>query len=130
MIVHLQTIKRQVAKSTDAGYKSRSHKYANDGVLGWRVADKACDVGLQTCTPSRTDGDKAKAFIDVHNVGYKKFESSALAAYNKKIQESKDGIPPDHEVDDIAPFRLATNFAEGEDEFEAGEESALHEGTE
>ena len=64
------------------------------------------------------------------NVGYKKFESSALAAYNKKIQESKDGIPPDHEVNDIAPVSLATNFAEGEDEFEAEEESALHEDTE
>ncbi|KAF8906798.1 hypothetical protein CPB84DRAFT_1744923 [Gymnopilus junonius] len=96
-IPHLQTIKRQVAKSTDA---------------------------------SRIDGDKVKAVIDVHNVGYKKFESSTLAAFNKKIQESKDGIPPDYEVDDIAPIRLTTNFADGEDEFEAGEESALHEDTE
>ena len=99
-------------------------------MLGWRVADKAHDTGLQTQTPSRTDGDKVKAFIDVSNLGYKKFESSALAAYNKKIQESKDGIPPDHEVDDIAPVSLATNFAEGEDESKAEEVSALHEGTE
>lgn len=53
-----------------------------------------------------------------------------LLPKNKKIEESKDGIPPDHDVDDIAPVSLTTNFAEGEDEFEAEEESALHEGTE
>ncbi|PPR05788.1 hypothetical protein CVT26_010162 [Gymnopilus dilepis] len=124
-IPHLQTIKRRVAKSTNAGYKSRSHKDMDDTELVWKIADKVRDTGLQTLNVRR-DNKKIKAVVDMQITGYKKFESTALAAFNKKIEESIRGIRSEREVDDILPVGITVDLTDGDDELDDGQESVLH----
>ncbi|KAF6744013.1 hypothetical protein DFP72DRAFT_760938, partial [Ephemerocybe angulata] len=90
---YLMLIKKQVARSLNAGYQGKTHTKVDTTALVWRVATKARELDLLTLDTSRVENKNAKATIDVQHVGYHKFQSSSLAAFNKKMDEFKLGIP-------------------------------------
>jgi hypothetical protein len=108
-INHLQAIKKQVSRSVKAGYQRLNHTAQNTSVLVWRVADKAQELKFQTKLADRPENKNIKPLTNLVEVGYKKFESSSLAAFNKKIADSKVGVLTIQEADDIVPMVFTLN---------------------
>ena len=126
-ISHLQAIKKRVSHSVKAGYQQRNHTAADTSVLVWRIANKAQELNLQTTIADRPENKHSKPLIDLVASGYKKFESSSLATFNKKIADSKIGVLTIQEVDEIAPVAFSLTSNDGEDDHEHdAEESILH----
>ena len=76
---------------------------AQETVLVIRISDHVQDLKLQHELHSRSNV-QSKTVPDLHRVGYRKFETSALATYNKKMEELKMGRGFDaDETDDISP---------------------------
>ena len=127
----LQTVKKQVSSSIRSGYQSKSHKAVDPAALVWRIADKSLELGLQekNFNRARSGGEipDLKATVMIKEAGYRKFESTSLASFNKKIEESRQGILTVHEVDEIPALALGLNSHEDEDD--GGEESVLHDNT-
>ena len=127
----LQTIKKQVPSSIRSGYQSKNHKAVDSAALVWRIADKSLELGLQEENFNRTgSGGKIpnlKATVMINEVGYRKFESASLASFNKKIEESRQGILTVREVDEIPALTLGLKSHEDEDD--GGEEYVLHDDT-
>jgi hypothetical protein len=92
-------------------------------VLVWRVANKVQEIQLQKKMVNRSLNQCAKRVADLEALGYKKFESASLAAFNKKIEAMKEGNLTFTELDDIAPLNLSTETPEedGDNDF-----SVLH----
>lgn len=123
-VQHLQTIKKHVAWSIKAGYQGISHTTPNTSVLAWRIANKVKETQVQQKIIDRPGNNCIKAVTDLQAAGYKKFESASLAAFNKKIENSKQGNLTISETDDITPLLLSVSMSEGEDE--NNETSVLH----
>ena len=76
---------------------------AQETVLVIHISDHVQDLKLQHELHSRSNV-QSKTVPDLHQVGYRKFETSALATYNKKMEELKMGRGFDaDEIDDISP---------------------------
>jgi hypothetical protein len=107
------------------------HEPYLSSVLVWRVADKARELNLQKKLTDRADNKDVKPHPNLVVAGYKKFESSSLATFNKKIADSKVGVLTIQEADNIIPvaFTLNSNddgyYEELEDD---REHSVLHDG--
>jgi hypothetical protein len=108
-ISHLQAIKKQVSHSMKAGYQRLNHTAADTSVLVWRIADKAQELNLHTKLTDRQENKIVKPLINLVVAGYKKFESSSLATFNKKISDSKVGVLTIQEADDIVPVAFTLN---------------------
>lgn len=129
-INYLQLIKKRVTRSLGSGYQGSTHTNVDTSSLVWRVAGKAKEHDLQCATIDREANSDCKPVVDVIAFGHKKFESSSLATFNKKIADLKQGIPIQMETDEIAPCQVidAVVDAVDPDDLELTEEqSALHE---
>jgi len=88
--------------------------------------EKSQELGLQSVTIDWKANSNCKAVADVITTGHKKFESSSLATFNKKIANLKQGIPIQMETDEITPCQVIDTM--NTDDLELSEEnSALHE---
>lgn len=102
---YLQLIKKQVTRSTKSGYHASRRKGVDTSSLVWRVANKALELQLQDSQVNRED-NASKLNPDLRSAGYHKFESSALATFNKKVKNAIRGVPTAPEVDIIPPVNL------------------------
>jgi len=85
---------------------------------------------LQKAVKDRGPNSCAKLVTDIVKAGFKKFESSSLATFNKKISVMKQGGVAPVEVDDIAPCGLVAMVDTDDSEMEPGELSVLHDSEE
>jgi len=108
-------IKKQVSKSIQASYQGSTHTNVDTSPLVWRIATKARDLKLQIKTPNRKDNKTAKQIIDLQACGFKKFESTALAAFNKKIALIKQGKEIPVEDDEITTCPIVGHTMDNED---------------
>jgi len=102
-------IKKQVTKSVKAGYQGSTHTNVDTSALVWRIASKARELQLQRVVPRREGNLQVKPVPDLHAVGLRKFETSSLATFNKKIIDMKQGITYQLEEDEIAPCRMGVD---------------------
>ncbi|KAH9010955.1 hypothetical protein EDB83DRAFT_2234175, partial [Lactarius deliciosus] len=105
-INYLQLVKKQVTKSLKSGYQGSTHTDVDTSALVWRIANKARELELQTTIDNLTSHPVA----DIFTTGFKKFQTSSLATFNKKLADMRQGSPgPNHwqsEVDEIAPCQV------------------------
>ena len=131
-ISHLQAIKKQVSRSVKAGYQRLNHTAADTSVLVWRIAGKAQELNLHTKLTDRLENKNTKPLTNLVVAGYKKFESSSLATFNKKIADSKVGVLTIKEADDIVPMTFTLNLNDdgygASEEDDTREDSVLHDG--
>jgi hypothetical protein len=120
-------IKKQVSKSIQASYQGSTHTNVDTSALVWRIATKARDLKLQTKTPNRKDNKTVKHIIDLQACGFKKFESSALAAFNKKIALIKQGKEIPVEEDEITTCPIVGHTMDTDNIENYGELTVLHE---
>ncbi|KAH8976416.1 hypothetical protein EDB92DRAFT_1931399, partial [Lactarius akahatsu] len=86
-INYLQLIKKRVTRSLGSGYQGSTHTDVDTSSLVWRVAGKSRELELQCASVDQEANSGCKAVSDVIANGYKKFESSSLATFNKKIAD-------------------------------------------
>ena len=92
-----------MTKSLGTSYQGSTHKNAPAIVLVIRIADHVQELEFQHELQSRRNV-QSKTAPNLHRVGYRKFETSSLATYNKKMEELKMGRGFDaDETDDISP---------------------------
>ncbi|KJA22641.1 hypothetical protein HYPSUDRAFT_164247 [Hypholoma sublateritium FD-334 SS-4] len=95
-VKYLQLIKKRVAHSLASGYQGTSHKTPDTSVLVMRVANHAKAFQLQEYVKNRET--QSRPTPDLRKLGYGKFESTSLAAFNKKIDTCKNGNNIDTET--------------------------------
>jgi hypothetical protein len=102
---YLQLIKKRVTSSLGTSYQGSTHKNAPAIALVIRIADHVQELEFQHKLQSRRNV-QSKTVPNLHRVGYRKFETSSLATYNKKMEELKMGTGRGFdadETDDISP---------------------------
>jgi hypothetical protein len=123
-INYLQLVKKQVTMSLKSGYRGSTHTDVDTSTLVWRVAHKAAELNLQ-CKVTRREGNStAQPRVDILTAGYRKFQSSSLATFNKKLADMRQGGISQPEVDDIAPCQVVEDT--DTDDLDTEELSALH----
>ncbi|KAH9056477.1 hypothetical protein EDB87DRAFT_1545069, partial [Lactarius vividus] len=95
-----------VTRSLGSGYQGSTHTDVDTSSLVWHAAGKSRELELQCASVNWEANSGCKAVSDVITNGYKKFESSSLATFNKKIADLKNGIPLQMETDEIAPCQV------------------------
>ncbi|KAF8150859.1 hypothetical protein B0H34DRAFT_776371, partial [Crassisporium funariophilum] len=80
---YLQLIKKRVT-SLGTSYQGLTHKRIPVAVLVTRIADHVHELKIQHKLPSRPNG-QSRSVRNLHRIGYRKFETSSLATYNKKM---------------------------------------------
>lgn len=58
-------------------------------VLVTRIANRAYELKFQDKISNRES--QSRVHLNLHQVGYRKFETASLATYNKKMEEMKMG---------------------------------------
>ena len=109
---YLQIIKKRVTRSLGTSYQGSTHSLKNAPaiVLVRRIADHVQELKFQHELQSRCN-IQSKTVLNLHQVGYRKFETSSLATYNKKMEELKMGRGFDaDETDDISPAEFEETF--------------------
>jgi hypothetical protein len=117
-------VKKQVTKSLKSGYRGSTHTDVNTSALVWRVANKAAELELQHKVTHREGNSTAQPRVNILTAGYRKFQSSSLATFNKKLSDMRQGGISQPKVDEIAPCQVVEG-AEAED-LDTGELSELH----
>lgn len=120
-------MKKQVSKSLRSGYQGSTHTDVDTSALVWRVANKANEYELQSLVPGRDYDSTAKPAIDIYTTGFRKFQSSSLATFNKKLEDMREGSPTQPEVDEIAPCQVMERTDIDDLESSGSEPSVLHE---
>ena len=96
--------------------------------LVWRIANKAKELELQHMIPNREGSSSVRPVVDIFTYGYKKFQTSSLATFNKKLTDIRQGrareLEP--ETDEITPCQVVEGL-DTDDLEPPGELSALHE---
>ena len=124
-INYLQLVKKQVTNSLKSGYRGSTHTDVDTSPLVWRIARKASELELQTAIVNRSGNSTARPVVDIVTAGYRKFQASSLATFNKKIADMKKGNSSKTEVDEITPCQVVEGL--DADESEPSEEiSVLH----
>ncbi|KAH9036996.1 hypothetical protein EDB85DRAFT_2142800 [Lactarius pseudohatsudake] len=128
-INYLQLVKKQVTKSLKSGYQGSTHTDVDISALVWRIANKARELELQTTIVDQEDNLTLRPVANIFTTGFKKFQTSSLVTFNKKLADMRQGSPgPNHwqsEVDKIAPCQVIED--EGVDDSDvSGELSVLH----
>ena len=111
-----------------AGYQRLNHTAADSSVLVWHIADKARELDLHTKLTDQSENMNTKSLVNLVVTGYKKYESSSLATFNKKISDSKVGVLTIQEADDIVPMVFTLNSSDevyDEDDRDSESESVL-----
>lgn len=126
-INHLQLVKKQVAKSLRSGYQGSTHTDVDTSALIWRIANKAKELELQILVPGCDCDSSAKPVADIYTNGFRKFQSSSLATFNKKLEDMRQGSPTQPEVDEIPPCQVMEGVDNDDLESPSGEPSVLHE---
>lgn len=126
-INYLQMVKKQVTNSLKSGYRGSTHTDVDTSALVWRVANKSAELELQCKVRRREGNSNAQPRIDILTAGYRKFQSSSLATFNKKLADMRQGGISQPEVDDIAPCQVVEDADADDLEADAEELSVLHE---
>jgi hypothetical protein len=95
-----------VTRSLGTSYQGSTHNLKNTPAIVFviRIADHVQELKFQHELQSRCNVQSKKVVPNLHRVGYRKFETSSLATYNKKMEELKMGRGFDaDETDDISP---------------------------
>ncbi|THV02113.1 hypothetical protein K435DRAFT_582693, partial [Dendrothele bispora CBS 962.96] len=90
-IKSLEALKRTVLTSMKTTYQKAGHSAPDTSRLVWQVASAAESWRLLDNFPDREENQGAVAFPDLIAIGHKKFESSVLKNFNRKIVEWRDG---------------------------------------
>ncbi|KAH9021720.1 hypothetical protein EDB85DRAFT_1871750 [Lactarius pseudohatsudake] len=128
-INYLQLVKKQVTKSLKSGYRGSTHTDVDMSALVWRIANKASELELQCTIPGRGTNSAARPVVDILTTGYRKFQTSSLATFNKKVADMRQGKPmaSQSKVDEIAPCQVTESVDADELEHVDSEElSELH----
>ncbi|KAH8990029.1 hypothetical protein EDB86DRAFT_3245022 [Lactarius hatsudake] len=125
-INYLQLVKKRVTNLLRSGYCGSTHTDVDTSALVWWIANKANELGLQSViTDCGADLD-AHPVVDIFTTGFRKFQTSSLATFNKKLTDTRQGSQSQPEVDEIAPCQVVEDG--DTDEPELSEEiSELHE---
>ncbi|KAH9174560.1 hypothetical protein EDB89DRAFT_2067508 [Lactarius sanguifluus] len=125
-INYLQLVKKRVTNSLRSGYRGSTHTDVDTSALVWRIANKANELGLQSVITDRDANSDARSVVDILSTGFKKFRTSSLATFNKKLADRGQGSLDQPEADEITPCQVVED--EDIDEPEPSEEiSELHE---
>ncbi|KAF8257379.1 hypothetical protein EI94DRAFT_1818072 [Lactarius quietus] len=126
-INYIQLVKKQVTRSLKSGYRGSTHTDVDTSALVWRIANKAKELELQCTLPNRDAKSTARPVVDIFTAGYKKFQTSSLATFNKKIADIRQGrarqLEP--EADEITPCQVVEG-PEADNSDPMGELSTLH----
>lgn len=125
-INYLQLVKKQVTTSLKSGYRGSTHTNVDTSALVWRVANKSAELKLQCKVKRREGNSTAQPRVDILTHGFRKFQSSSLATFNKKLEDMRQGDISQPEVDDIAPCQVVDDTDADDLEAGNGELSALH----
>lgn len=125
-INYLQLVKKQVTNSLKSGYRGTTHTDVDTSVLVWRIAKKVKELELQSVVPDRDANSTARPVVDIIKAGYRKFQSSSLATFNKKLADMRQGKSSQPEADEITPCQVIED-AEVDDTEQDTEVSVLHE---
>ena len=126
-IDYLQLVKKQVTKSLKSGYRGSTHTDVDTSTLVWRIANKVVELQLQHKVTNREGNSTAQPRVDILTTGYRKFQSSSLATFNKKLADTRLGGISQPEVDEIAPCQVVEDVEADNLETEDSELSVLHE---
>ncbi|KAH8983562.1 hypothetical protein EDB86DRAFT_3085229 [Lactarius hatsudake] len=125
-INYLQLVKKRVTNSLRSGYRGSTHTDVDTSALVWRIANKANELGLQSVITDRGANSDTRPVVDIFTTGFRKFQTSSLATFNKKLADTRRGSQSQSEVDEIAPCQVVEDG--DTDEPELSEEiSELHE---
>lgn len=104
------------------------HTDVDTSMLVWRIADKAGELELQCMVPDRNVKSIACPVVDIFTVGYKKFQTSSLATFNKKIANLQQNRARqlNTEIDKITPCQVLADGPEIDDSEPSDDLSALH----
>ncbi|KAH9012404.1 hypothetical protein EDB83DRAFT_2208743, partial [Lactarius deliciosus] len=108
-INYLQLVKRQVTSSLRSGYRGTTHTDVDTSALVWRIVNKANELGLQSVVADRADrkaNSDARPAVDIFTTGFRKFQTSSPATFNKKMADTRKGSPGQSEIDEIAPCQV------------------------
>ncbi|KAH9055777.1 hypothetical protein EDB83DRAFT_2316127 [Lactarius deliciosus] len=128
LIQYLKLVKKRVTNSLRSGYRGSTHTDVDTSALVWRIANKADELGLQSVIADRDINSDACLVVDIFTTGFRKFQTSSLATFNKKIADRAKGSPdqPGPEANEITPCQVVEDG--DTDEPEPSEEvSELHE---
>ncbi|KAH9051615.1 hypothetical protein EDB83DRAFT_2226099, partial [Lactarius deliciosus] len=126
-INYLQLVKKRVTNSLRSGYRGSTHMDINTSALVWWITNKADELGLQSVIADCDINSDARSVVDIFTTGFRKFQTSSLATFNKKIADRAKGSPdqPGPEADKITPCQVVEDG--DTDEPEPSEEvSELH----
>ncbi|KAH9158718.1 hypothetical protein EDB89DRAFT_1867624, partial [Lactarius sanguifluus] len=125
-INYLQLVKKRVTNSLRSGYRGSTHMDVDMSALVWRIANKADELGLQSVITDRDVNSDACSVANIFTTGFRKFQTSSLVTFNKKIADRAKGSPDQLEADEITPCQVVEDS--NTDEPEPSEEvSELHE---
>jgi hypothetical protein len=103
------------------------HTNVDTSALIWWIANKAKELELQSRVPGCDHDSAAKPVTDIYTNGFRKFQTSSLATFNKKLNNMREGTPTQPEVDKISPCQVMED-ADADDLEPPGDElSVLHE---
>ncbi|KAH9047964.1 hypothetical protein EDB83DRAFT_2523030 [Lactarius deliciosus] len=105
-INYLQLVKKRVTNSLRSGYRGSTHTDVDTSALVWRIANKADELGLQSVIADRDVNSDAHSVVDIFTTGFRKFQTSSLATFNKKIADRAKGSPDQSEADEITPCQV------------------------
>jgi hypothetical protein len=107
-INYIQLVKKKVTNSLKSGYQGSTHTDVDTSALVWRIANKAKELELQHTVPDCEGNSTARPVVDIFTAGYKKFQTSLLATFNKKIVDMRQGKTKqlEPEDDEIIPCRI------------------------
>ncbi|KAF8264454.1 hypothetical protein EI94DRAFT_1805827 [Lactarius quietus] len=125
-INYLQLVKKRVTNSLRSGYRGTTHTDVDTSGLIWRIANKARELELHSVIPDRNSKTTAWPVTDIYTAGFRKFHTSSLANFNKKLADTRKGTSTQPELDEIAPCQLAEDL-DADNAEPQGEISALHE---
>ncbi|KAF8273933.1 hypothetical protein EI94DRAFT_1563157, partial [Lactarius quietus] len=86
-INYIQLVKKQVTRSLKSGYRGTTHTDVDTSALVWQIENKAKELEVQCTIPDHDTNYTASPVVDIFTAGYKKFQTSSLAMFNKKIAD-------------------------------------------
>jgi hypothetical protein len=90
-INYIQLVKKQVTKLLKSGYQGSTHTDVNTSAHVWQITNKANELKLQCVIPDCDANMTAKPVVNIFTAGYKKFQTSSLAIFNNKIDDTQQG---------------------------------------
>jgi hypothetical protein len=74
-----------------SGYQGSTHTDVNTSAHVWQITNKANELKLQCVIPDCDANMTAKPVVNIFTAGYKKFQTSSLAIFNNKIDDTQQG---------------------------------------